>query len=141
MTPSEWTTWVPTRLPRSRGGHRASEEALTPRANRLLVCDTEAVVTKAWSLHFAGTVPPVVEAMAAEDRYHLYVLSAATAEWVYDGSRVHERYAERKAFEDLCRRELEARGRRYVVLDGGWDERFRTAVVAVEAILTGPAGH
>lgn len=122
-------------------GHRASEDALTPAANRLLVCDTEAVVTKAWSLHFAGTVPAVVEEMTTEDRYHLYLLSAATAEWVYDGSRVHEGYAERKTFEEVLRRELDARGRHYVLLDGDWETRFRTAVAAVEVLLARRTGH
>jgi NadR type nicotinamide-nucleotide adenylyltransferase len=118
-------------------GHRASEEALAPRANRVLICDTEAVITKLWSQHFAGSVPPEVEAMARDDRYDLYLLLAATPGWVDDGSRVHSDYADRKAFERSCRAELDALGRRYVVLDGTLEERFAQAVTAVTDVIAG----
>ena len=40
-----------------------------------------------------------------------------------------------RAFFDRCRAELDARGRRYAVVRGDWEERFRAAVEAVGKLL------
>ena len=42
---------------------------------------------------------------------------------------------ERTGFFDACRRQLEAHGRRTVTLSGSWEQRFETAVAAIDAII------
>lgn len=116
-------------------GHRASVEALARRCNRVLFSDTEAVVTACWSRVLLGYVPPLVEEYIRAKRYDLYLLCAATQEWADDSSRVQPDYAERKRFEESVIAYLDAHRLPYVRLVGGWEERERWAVEAVEGLL------
>ncbi len=120
-------------------GHRASETALAERARGLLFCDTEALITRLWSRLLVGSVPALVDRMADDDRYDLYLVTSATKSWVQDGDRVHDDYADRQSFEAECVAELTARNRRFVRIDHeDWDDRFGQAVRAVDVLLAEP---
>lgn len=114
-------------------GHRASEDALAEQCSGLLFCDTEAIITKLYAQLFLNFVPPEIEAYAAEDRYALYLVTAATEDWVPDPQRYQPDYAARAAFSRACVSELERLGRRFVLLEGSWEQRTAQAVAAVEA--------
>ncbi len=116
-------------------GHRASEDALAEQCSGLLFCDTEAITTKLYSQLFLGFVPLEIEAYAAEDRYTLYLVTNATEDWVPDPQRYQPEYAARAAFSRACILELERLGRRFVVLEGSWEQRTAQAVAAVEAFV------
>ena len=113
-------------------GHRASEDALAEQCSGLLFCDTEAIITKLYAQLFLNFVPPKIEAYAAEDRYALYLVTAATEDWVPDPQRYQPEYAARAAFSRACIAELERLGRRYVLLEGSWEQRTAQAVAAGE---------
>lgn len=118
-------------------GHRASEDALAEQCRSgLLFCDTEAFTTTLWSRYFLGVVPPEVERHAVEDRYALYLVTAATDEWTADPQRFTPNFAERAEFSRQCVRELERLGRRFVVLSGTWEQRNDQAAAAIEALLS-----
>jgi len=112
-------------------GHRASEDALARHARHgLLVSDTEAVVTKMWSRYLLGDVPPLVESLACDSRYDLYLLLPPTQPWVQDGTRVQEDLRVRQTFFDGCLECLQDRP--HVVLSGGWSERLHQAIKVIE---------
>ena len=127
-----WTLFRPKSLPRrSRSiarGHRASEDALAEQCSGLLFCDTEAITTKLYAELFLGFVPPEIDAYAAEDRYALYLVTTATEDWVPDPQRYQPEYAARAEFHRACVSELERLGRRFVLLEGSWEQRTAQAV-------------
>jgi NadR type nicotinamide-nucleotide adenylyltransferase len=116
-------------------GQAASEDALARNANRVLVADTDPLATLIWSDVLFGTVSPVVRELADARAADLYLLTDADVPWVADPVRYLPEGG--RKFFDRCRAELEVRGRRSVEIRGSWDERFRTAVAAVEALFRG----
>jgi HTH-type transcriptional repressor of NAD biosynthesis genes len=114
-------------------GQAASEDALARNANRVLVADTDALATLVWSDVLFGTVPPAVREFADARAADLYLLTDADVPWVADPVRYLPGGG--AAFFDRCRAELDARGRRYIVVRGTWEERFHAAAAAVEGLL------
>ena len=115
-------------------GQVASEEALARNANRVLICDTDPLATLIWSDVLFGSVPPFVREAADRRAADLYLLLDADVPWVEDLVRYLPQQG--RAFFDRCRAELDARGRRYAVIRGDWEERFREAVEAVGGLIS-----
>jgi NadR type nicotinamide-nucleotide adenylyltransferase len=126
----------PADIPRIARGQVASEDALARNARRLLVCDTDLLTTTIWSDTLFGSCPEWIRHEADRRTYDLYLLMDVDVPWVADPVRYLP--AGRQCFLDRCRRELEARGRRHVLLSGPWERRFRDACRAVEEVLAGP---
>jgi HTH-type transcriptional regulator, transcriptional repressor of NAD biosynthesis genes len=116
-------------------GHRAAEEAMARQCRRLLFTDTESIVTRLWSQILLGHVPDLVEQYVREERYDLYLVTAATEKWVEDPQRFQPEASARREFAARCIEVLESLGRPYVLLHGDWEERQLQAVTAVEALL------
>lgn len=148
------TTWVPeyarTLLePRARAGETApiarqdmlaiargqvaSEEALARNAERVLVSDTDALTTLLWSDLLFGEHDDALEELAAEHTHDLYMLTSPDVPYVQDAIRYAPK--DRPAFFDRLREELDARARRYVVLEGDWEARRAKAIAAVEELV------
>lgn len=113
-------------------GQMASEESLARRANRVLFCDTDVLTTTVWSDFLYGRCPEWMRA-EAQRTYDLTLLLDVDVPWVDDGQRSLQN--RRQAFFDCCRTALERSGRRFVVVRGDWDDRFRTACEEVEKLL------
>lgn len=116
-------------------GQAASEDALARNATRVLIADTDPLATLVWSDVLFGTIPGAVRTMADSRAADLYLLTDADVPWVADPVRYLPDGG--RAFFDRCRTELDARGRKYVIVRGDWDARFQTAVDAVEGLLGG----
>lgn len=116
-------------------GHRASETALARQAHRLLISDTDPIVTQVWCEFLLGTVPPIVEAYVSDSAYGLYLLTDATDEWVTDPQRFLPDRRQREQFRDRCREILIALGRPFVFLQGSWEERESAAQNALTELL------
>ncbi len=142
------TVWVPewarTMLERRNGalegldwteivrGQVASEEARARDANRVLICDTDPIVTPLWAETLLGACPAEVRVAAQGRRYDLTLLCAADVPWVADEVRyVPDGGA---TFLARCENALRRAGRRHVVLRGGWEERESVAVRLVESL-------
>ncbi len=120
-------------IPRIARGQLASEDALARRANRVLICDTDLITTTLWSDALFGECPDWIDEAARRRDYDLYLLCDVDVPWVDDVVRYLPE--ERRAFYDRCERALTDRGRPYVRIHGGWDERNATALAAVRALL------
>ena len=114
-------------------GHRASEDALARQANRVLICDTDALTTTLWSEVLFGRCEPWIKDLARARRYDLTLLCAPDVPYVAgpqrylpDGSR---------DFQARLETALKEAGRDWVLIEGDWDQRFRIAVQAIERLI------
>ncbi len=114
-------------------GQMASEEALARNAERVLVSDTDALATLLWSDLLFGGHDPELEDLAARHTHDLYLLTSPDVPFVADAVRYAP--AERSAFFDRLRAELDRRGRRYVVLEGDFASRTARAIEAVTSLV------
>ena len=110
------------------------EDEAARRANRVLICDTDAFATSVWHRRYAGAPSAEVEAMAARRRRpDLYLLTDIATPFVQDGTRdgetvrvwMHETFVE----------ELRAQGRPFRRVSGPHEERLRQSVGYIEELL------
>ena len=114
-------------------GHLASVTAAKAMANRIVIEDTDPVMTGVWSDMLVGERDPW---FATYDDYpNLYLLCDVDIPWVNDGTRYFENDADRRRFFETCENELKARGVPYVVIRGDHQQRLDTATRAIEALL------
>ena len=114
-------------------GHLASVEAAKRQANRVIIEDTDPVLTAIWSDMLLGTRDPWFADY--DDHGDLYILTELDVPWEQDGIRYFGEESERRRFYDLCVAELERRRIPYVRVAGPREQRFMTAVEAIDRLL------
>jgi HTH-type transcriptional repressor of NAD biosynthesis genes len=116
-------------------GHFGEHASYKARANKILVMDTDAITTLAFSEHYYGRTPPYVRDLA--DRMHeyvdLYLFTDIDVPWVPDTSRDLGAPEQRQAMRQYLLVQLERRNLPYALIKGDWGDRFRLAVEAIEA--------
>jgi nicotinamide riboside kinase len=122
---------------------REDEAAAEAKAGgeRFLISDTEALTTMLWSDLLYGTCPEEVR-RGAEKRcrnYALYLLLEADVPFEPDPARCFPEPEDRAKAARVWRGAVERRGLRFVEIRGGWVERERAAIAAVERLLAGGA--
>ena len=112
------------------------EDEAARRANRILVCDTDAFATGVWHRRYVGARSPEVEEIAARHRRpDLYILTDIDTPFAQDGTRDGEHV--RGWMHGVFVEELRAQGRPYRPVSGTRDERLRQAVGYIEGLLDG----
>jgi NadR type nicotinamide-nucleotide adenylyltransferase len=114
-------------------GQAASEDALAPYANRILVTDTDPLATCVWSQFLYGRTDPEVSVLAHSRKADLYLLTDVDVPWVSDIVRFLPE--DRLNFRKQCEQILSQTNRLYVKISGSWEERLRLAISAVEALM------
>jgi HTH-type transcriptional regulator, transcriptional repressor of NAD biosynthesis genes len=114
-------------------GQLATEAALARNANRVIVSDTDALLTRVWSEALYNAVDEDVEAAAKHQPAHLYLLTDVDVPWVKDQVRYLPN--ERESFFARCEQTLKSRNLPYVVVRGTWQERLTLAIDATLAVL------
>lgn len=117
-------------------GQLHDEDREAQRAERVLLCDTDLIVTKVWSEHYFGRCAAWIQAAARSRRYDLHLQLDVDVPWVEDALR--DQPHSREHFRELFRRELLAHGCRVQEIAGTWEARFAQAVAAVERVLDEP---
>lgn len=112
------------------------EDDLARLANRVLVCDTDALATHVWHRRFMGGYSSRVEAIADRRSYDLYLLTEPDFPFVQDGTREGEkiRHEMHGWFLDVLR----AMGRPFVTVGGSPESRLAEAVERIEERLVFP---
>ena len=107
------------------------ENEAARRANKVLICDTNAFATGIWHERYMGFRSPEVDAIGERDVVHLYLLCVPDFPFVQDGFRDGEHIRDwmHGRFVDALV------GKPVVLLEGSEDQRFRIAVKAIEALL------
>jgi HTH-type transcriptional regulator, transcriptional repressor of NAD biosynthesis genes len=114
-------------------GQIAAEEALARNANRVIICDTDPLLTTVWAQALLGSCPPEVSAAVGERSYDLTLLTEPDVPWVADPVRYLP--GEGEAFLARCQETLARAGRPALSLRGSWEERTALAVKSVTALL------
>ena len=102
-------------------------------SNRVLICDTNAIVIKIWSEFKYGDCDPDILRIIQERPYHLYLLTYIDVPWENDPQREHP--DKREYFWKLFHDEVEKSGVRYVQISGPREERRKKAIEAIETLL------
>jgi HTH-type transcriptional regulator, transcriptional repressor of NAD biosynthesis genes len=116
-------------------GHTAATRAARRQANRILVLDTDPVLTAVWSDMLLGTRPADLDQV--EEPANLYLLTDIDVPWIDDGTRYFPDAQTRRRFLERCREELIRRELPFVTLSGDWDARLETAVAAIRRRFPG----
>lgn len=112
------------------------EDEAARRANRVLICDTDAFATSIWHRRYMGARSPEVEAIAAGHRRpDLYILTDIDTPFEQDGTRDGEHV--REWMHEVFVEELRAQGRHFRAVSGTRDERLRQSVGYIEELLAG----
>jgi NadR type nicotinamide-nucleotide adenylyltransferase len=113
------------------------EDEFAARAGRLLICDTEALTTVLWSDLLYGTCPDDIRRGADRraENYGLYLLLDTDVPFAPDPQRCFPDPADREKCARVWRGALERRHLPHVEIGGGWPERERQAIAAVQKLL------
>ena len=104
--------------------------ALSP---RLLILDTDPLMTAAWAEMLFGDVP---DALLAYPKAELYLLFAPDVPWVADGTRAFGAQGARARFAAIVEAMLIRAGVPYCTIDGDWAAREREAAAAIAAAVS-----
>jgi NadR type nicotinamide-nucleotide adenylyltransferase len=121
-------------LPVAKEQWRREDEAAAA-ADRLIICDTDALTTMLWSDLLYGTTPEELR-QGAERRckqYALYLLLDINVPFVPDPQRCFPDPADREKAMRIWRGALVRRGLPHVLIGGGWEQREHAAMAAVQA--------
>jgi NadR type nicotinamide-nucleotide adenylyltransferase len=118
-------------------GQRADEQALARAANRVLVCDTDALTTLVWSRLLYGRVDPLIKAASSAARYDLTLVCLPDVPYTPDLHRVGP--DTRQVFLAMLLDELRARDVSPLFLSGGPADREQAAAGAIQALIS-PVG-
>ena len=111
---------------------QAMIDAARPWANRLLIADTDALMTAAWSQMMIGYMP---DQMLCHPKADLYLMLAPDAPFVDDGTRVYKTAEKRDQFHRIARDALVLSRTNFIEVKGSWDERFEAAVSAIDRLV------
>jgi NadR type nicotinamide-nucleotide adenylyltransferase len=114
-------------------GQIALEEEFLPIANNLLICDTTFITVKIWSDHIFGKSPQEVLDELPKHPYDLYLLLNIDLPWQDDPLRDFPHL--RDHFMDVWYNELNTLNANYVTISGTGDERYQSAVAAIDSFL------
>ncbi|MDI1247318.1 MAG: ATP-binding protein [Lacunisphaera sp.] len=114
------------------------EDAAVAAADRLVICDTEALTTMLWSDLLYGTCPEELrrEAERRCRNYALYLLLDIDVPFAPDPQRCFPDESDREKCLRVWRGALERRHLPFADIHGGWAEREAAAITAVQRILS-----
>ena len=112
---------------------RAREDAAAVDANAFLFCDTTPLMTALYSQVYWGRVDAGLAALAATHDYALTLVTAPDTPWVADGL-MRESEEVRQCVFSMLVQELDARGVRFVLLEGDLPHRLRQVEAALKVL-------
>lgn len=115
-------------------GQIALEDSLARDADRVLICDTDPLLTVVWYETLYGPAPDALRAQATRRRYDLTVLCDVDLPWVADEVRYLP--DDRAGFFARCERALRDAGRPYLIARGGGPDRGQPALDRIRALIT-----
>jgi NadR type nicotinamide-nucleotide adenylyltransferase len=111
-------------------GQKSLEYAARRIANRLLILDTDRLMTAIWADMLLDHRPADLDDVS--EFADLYLLADVDVPWHDDGTRYFPDSESRNLFFHRCKKELEKRELPFVILSGDWDSRYEIAVTEIE---------
>lgn len=117
--------------PIARGQMALEDEhfELARRRGAMVIQDTDLLSTVVYCNHYFGAAPQWIVDTARERRPDLYLLTEIDVPWIADGIR--DREHQREEMQSLFRSAVAESGAPFVVIEGDWEVRWRTALAAV----------
>jgi HTH-type transcriptional repressor of NAD biosynthesis genes len=106
----------------------------TRTANKLLLCDTDAITTAIYSKHYLNTVPQVVYDLEKKVSFDLYFLFDIDVEWVADELR--DLGDRRGQMFNIFKNELAKRNIPFTLISGSYEEREQKVIKKLNDLLT-----
>jgi cytidyltransferase-like protein len=130
VTPDEWRTEDFITVATTQ---QQREDAAVRRANKVLICDTDALATTIWHRRYVGHDSPEVNEVGYRSHPDLYLLTMPDFGFVQDGTRdgehirmeMHEWFVER----------LVSRGIPFIRLGGPHEARMSDALAEIERLF------
>ena len=113
-------------------GQAMAEQAAKANQPKLLILDTDQLMTAAWAQMLFGEVPGALMQYPKAD---LYLLFAADVPWVDDGTRFFGKGPLRSRFAALAEEMLVRAGVPYRRVTGGWAEREAQVRAALNDLM------
>jgi len=113
----------------------ANQAIYAQKANQLLICDTELLVTKVWCDYVYGKCHSWILEQLKKQKFELYLLLNVDVAWVSDPQRAHPQIQQRKELFNIYQQELQTLNANFVVISGSYEQRFATAVQLIEELL------
>ncbi len=110
-----------------------NENLLASKANKLLICDTELIVTKIWSEHRYKSCDKWILKNIENHKYDLYLLCNIDTPWEYDPQREHPHL--RQHLFDLYYNELKTRKLPFEIVSDIGNQRLENAVRFIDRLL------
>lgn len=120
-------------MPIAEGQMRLENEQ-APKANKILICDTDLLETKVYSeAYYNGICDPLLEKYALENTYDFYFLTYIDMPWVADNLR--DMPDERKTMFEAFEVALKKNNKPYILLKGSMKERLKMAIDHIDKLL------
>jgi HTH-type transcriptional regulator, transcriptional repressor of NAD biosynthesis genes len=102
-------------------------------ANRVLICDTDLIVTEVYEQEYFGSVHQEVLDLQQLEHYDIYLLCDIDVPWVADNQRVlgEKRTEMHQKFEQI----LKAKKKKYYLINGDYEARFTKAKKIIDDYL------
>jgi len=117
-------------------GQLQLEKDYLPKANQILICDTTFITVKIWSDEMFGQSPQQVLDALPNYHYDLYLLLDIDLPWQDDPLRNFPTM--REHFMEVWHKELKALNANYIVISGTGQNRYTSAVEAIDSYLSEP---
>ncbi|HET9397958.1 MAG TPA: AAA family ATPase [Sphingomicrobium sp.] len=112
---------------------QAMIEAARPWCDKLLIADTDALMTAAWSQMMIGYAP---DELICHRQADLYLMLGTDAPFIDDGTRVYGDPEVRERFDRVAREVLSVARVNRVEISGNWDERFEKSCAAIDQLCS-----
>ena len=114
-------------------GQMKAENLALQKANNLLFCDTNVLVTQIWSeTHFKGYCDPILKEAIHQVDYDLYLLTGIDIPWEADDLR--DRPEDRELMFDFFESKLKELNLNYEFISGDRENRIKQATTAIDKL-------
>ena|ERR1700722_10837709 len=114
-------------------GQMELEDQMAEKANKILICDTNLVVTKIWAEHVFKQYPDWILSNLKKRHYAFHLLTNIDTPWVTDPQREHPHL--REYLFKKYRSELDNEKVAYTIISGIGNERLLQAIRAINKIV------
>ena len=130
---TQWGEWEFVNIARAQ---QRWEDEMATTANRVLICDTDALTTCVWHWRYRQTHSAAVERVADSRDYALYILTAPSFGFVQDGTRELEHDQPlRMSMHAHFRQQLRRKKKRWVEVTGDLTTRMQTITPLIDSLL------
>lgn len=117
---------------------RQIEDHAFRNANKIVFCDTDAIITQYYCEMYMGEQNPKLEVFVDPNRYDLVIMMKPDVKWVDDGFRWNSDSEKRWALHEKLKKMYLDRGYsedKIIEVGGDYSERFNTTIEISEALI------